>query len=445
MFATKQRFGFTLVETLVGVALLLMFFASVVAIFDVVTKLVGEARIRIVATALATEKMEIVRNMTFQDIGTQGGIPSGVLAQNEIISVNGQDFSVNTTIVYIDDPYDDISPTDPVPTDYKRVRISVSWGGAFPSRVPVAISTDVVPNGIEASEGGGTLFINVINSSGEAVADAQVSIINTTVDPQVNLNISTNNQGRVVLPGAPMCSDCYNITVTKQDYSTDRTYSSQEVANPHQPIATIIEGEITSLTFSIDRSARLTVRTTGSRASNYPAFAGVQFYMQGSKTIGTNEFDQPVYKYDQTLVSGPGGQLVLENMEPDTYEVWIPSGASVDFAGSAPISPFALFPAGNQNLTIVTEAATPHNLLVVVQNTVNQPVSTASAMLTNSLGNIATASAGPSGFGDNGQVLFRNLVPGLHQIQVSQIGYKTASTSAAVSGDTKTQILLEHE
>lgn len=438
----QRQNGFTMVETLVSTALLLMLFAAIATIFDVVTSTIGYSRIKVVATALATEKIETVRNLAYTDIGTLGGIPNGVLPQTETITVNGQDFTVKTTVLYVDDPFDNQAPSDPISTDYKRVRVSITWGGAFPSISPVVLNTTVVPDGLETNEGGGTLILYAINSSGEPVANATARIINDTVDPTINLEILANDEGQVILPGAPECSDCYRIEVTKDGYSQERTYSLTEVANPLRPDATIIEGEITALTFTIDETVTINVESKGPRSSNYPSFAGVGFIMRGSKTIGTDDADEPIYKYQESLVTGAGGRLELVNIEPDIYEIWIPEGASVDFAGSAPISPFKVLPGVDRNLLIVTEPTTPHNLLVVIQDIETKPIGTASATLSRP-GFIATGSAGPVGAADNGQFLFKNLLAGNYTLMASQSGYLSATSSATVNGDSKVYILLE--
>ena len=434
-----------MVETLVSMAVLMIFFASVVLIFQIVTEIVGESRARVVATALASEKIEVVRNLAYNDLGTVGGIPAGPLAQIEQVVSGGQTFQVATSIVYIDDPFDGLAPTDLVNTDYKRIRIAVSWQGAFPSRKPVVLITDVAPNGIETIEGGGTLFVNVINNSGEPVSGANVVIQNDSVIPNIDLQAVSDSNGRVLLPGAPICNECYEINVSKTGFSSDRTYSIGEVANPLKPHPGVIEGEVTSITLSIDQAATLQVLTTGPQQNNYPPFAGIQFKLKGGKTIGTDTGDKPVYKYDRFHFSGPGGLLTITGLEADTYEISIPEPSTVDFAGSSPISPFPLLPGSTRNVIIVTNPASSNNLLVVVQNVAGQPVSTASAELSNYLGQVATRSAGPLGKGNNGQAFFSGISGGAYSLRVTQDGYKEATSSAVVSGDSINYIILEPE
>jgi hypothetical protein len=150
------------------------------------------------------------------------------------------------------------------------------------------------------------------------------------VNPPIDLDTVSGSNGRVVRPGATACVDCYEIGVTKSGYSTDRTYSTAEVANPLKPHATVIEGEVTALTLTIDQTSTLQVLTTGRRENNYPPFSGIQFQLRGSKLIGYDASDQPVYKYDQPISSGPGGVVTVSNLEWDTYEVFIPNPSTVN-------------------------------------------------------------------------------------------------------------------
>ncbi len=440
----RLQSGFTMIEIVVSSITLMLFFAALVVIFENVIDLAGESRVRTVATALGAEKLEEVRNMSYDDVGTQGGIPSGTIPQDEVVNINGQDFNVNTTVVYVDDPFDGEAPDDVIPTDYKRIRIAVSWGGAFASKNPVVMVTDAAPDGLEMAEGGGTLIVYVINASGIPVSGATVSVYNTDVDPDIDLEITTNSSGRVVLPGSPDCIDCYQISVNKTGYSSDRTYSTSEVTNPLKPHATVIEGEVTQLTLAIDGLASMNVNVTGSREANYPPFQGVEFTLRGAKTIGTNALDEPVYKYEQNHVSGFGGIINISNLEWDTYEVFLPSGSSVDLAGSTPISPFSLIPGQNTGFNLVTSASTPNSLLTIVTDISEVPIASGSIELSGS-GYLATKSAGLASQGDFGQAFFSGLNPGVYSLRINIPGYLEATSSANISGDEIEHLYLESE
>ncbi|MBU0570009.1 carboxypeptidase-like regulatory domain-containing protein, partial [Patescibacteria group bacterium] len=311
-------------QMLLGILISLAVFAILIhALFTLVRlsyQFTNFSRARITARHLAQEKIELIRNLPFSEIGTSGGIPSGSLVQQENIQRNGLNYLVKTSIVYIDDPFDNSAPVDLLPTDYKSVRIDVSWEGLAPSRKnPVILVTNVTPEGVETTEGGGTLSIFVFDADAQPISQAEVKVVASSVSPPVDLSLQTADNGRVILPGAPICTDCYEITVTKSGYSSERTYSTAEVANPGNPHQTILEGDLTEISFAIDKVSVIDISSVNNRESDFTPFASVSFQMRGTKTLGTNTEGDPVYKFDQTLTTDVSGQLTLSDVEWGNY------------------------------------------------------------------------------------------------------------------------------
>lgn len=433
--------GFTLVESLVALAILGMFFAALTAIFHVIITNVGQSRVRTVATALAQERLELIRNLSYNDVGTIGGIPTGTLTASEEVLINGAPFTVETSVVYTDDPFDGTAPSDAINTDYKTARVAVSWGGAFPSQQPLILMTHITPKGLESTVGGGTLSILVFDATPQAVTEALVTIDNTSVTPEIHITTTTDAQGRVYLPGAPVCTECYQVSVTKNGFSTDRTYSSQEVANPAKPHANVNEGEITELSFTIDPIATLTVATTGSRESNYPPLSGVQFILTGTKTIGTTVDGDSVYKYQQTHATSFGGLITIADLEPDTYTITLPGNSSVDIAGMTPFSPFVVAAGSSPTVKVVTNAASSSNLLTLVTDSSNTPLATASVLLSQASFE-ASKSTGLTDKGDFGQAFFSNLTNQLYDLRVALPSFQEATASVQINGDTIEKVIL---
>jgi len=438
--------GFTLIEILVTIASLSVFFGALVVVFSSVTNIVGEARMRAVAVALANDKLEEIRNLSYNDVGTVGGIPDGVLNQDETMTVHGQEYQVHTTVVYVDDEFDDQAPTDPIPTDYKRSSVSVAWGGLFASKTPVYLVSDSAPDGLEMNEGGGTLIVEVINASGEPVGGASVSVYSDQVNPVVDIEALSDSEGRLMLPGAPECpGECYEINVTKSGYSSDRTYSSSEVTNPDQSHVNVLEGQVSQVVLKIDLLSSLSFTVTGSRETGYPPFMGVEFILRGAKTIGTDAADKPVYKYTKNIVTSYGGVASVSDIEWDKYTLELPTGSSVDFAGSSPISPFSLLPGQNRAVKMVVAPASVNTMLVVTINISEAPIASASVTLKGPASYIATKSGGLAGAGDVGQVLFSNLVAGNYDLWVKKQGFIEATGSSIVSGDQIKAFVLNEE
>lgn len=254
--------AFTLIEVIVGIAVLLVVMAGIYGAFQMVFMTVGSSRARIDALALANQRIEEIRNLPYNKIGTISGIPTGAIPQTEEVVRNNNVFTLETSIIYIDDPFDGVAPDDTLNTDYKRVRVEVNWQGLLSSR-PVILITDVAPRGIETTVGGGTLMINVFDAQGIKISQASVHIENNDLDPNILINTLTDSNGRVILPGSPESIEGYEIIITKEGYSTDRTYEidPEDNPNPVKPNATVLEGELTKISFAIDKTSTKVINT----------------------------------------------------------------------------------------------------------------------------------------------------------------------------------------
>lgn len=442
LLVVRPRLGFTLVETLVSIGVLGIFFAAIAMILSQVLQNVAESRVRTVALSLGQQKMELIRNLAYSQVGTIGGIPQGVLLPTETVFLNTQEFTVTTSVVYIDDEFDGIAPTDLVNTDYKRARVVITWGGAYPARVPVTFVTNIAPKGVETITGGGTLYIRVFDAAGAPVNNANVFIDNSVVNPQVHLQTFTNINGLVVIPGAPACITCYQVRITKGGYSSDQTYTTTVVANPLQPYATVIEGDVTQLSFAIDRLSTLNLTSYGSSESGYPLLGNVSFNLRGSKIIGYDTSDDPVYKYQFSTTTGGSGTLTVQNLEWDAYVLDF-SNSSHNLAGTNPVLPLAINPASTVNASFVAIPETPVSLLVTVKDAAQVPQATASVELKHdTLPFIATKSAGATGSADFGHVFFNSLSPGSYSLKVTQPGYLEATSSGTFTGTHQQTIIL---
>ncbi|MFH0819773.1 MAG: carboxypeptidase regulatory-like domain-containing protein [bacterium] len=259
----KKNYGFTLIEVLITIFVASLLVLAIFNMFDYALKIIGTNKSRIGAISLANEKMERIRNLPYNSVGTQGGIPSGSIAQTEQIIRNGVTYTVSTQVIYIDDPFDGTVggvPADLLGNDYKRVRINVSWQSYLGSSV--AIISDIAPKGIETNLGGGTLYITVFNANGNPINGANVHIENSAVNPQILIDVLTNAEGHAIFPGAPASIESYKVTVTKTGYSTDQTYDRTiQNPNPTKPHASVFAGQKTDISFAIDLVSSLTIYT----------------------------------------------------------------------------------------------------------------------------------------------------------------------------------------
>jgi hypothetical protein len=250
--------GMTLIDIVIGTALMLLVFLGLAGGFKLSIELVGTARAKTSALAILNERMEEIRALPYEEIGTQGGIPSGAIPQLENVSLNGVLFTIRTLIQYVDAPQDglDLADENAVTADYKLVKIEASWTLRETPRT-FAITTTVSPHGIEQLDDGGTLRVEVFDALANPVQGAQVRIVNTTVNPSIDVTALSNPNGVVSFPGSPAGSD-YEVTVTKTGYSSAQTYDvSVQNPNPNPGHVAVADAETSTVSFAIDRSGVL--------------------------------------------------------------------------------------------------------------------------------------------------------------------------------------------
>ncbi|MHB8710274.1 MAG: type IV pilus modification PilV family protein [Minisyncoccota bacterium] len=258
----RRSHGFGLIDVIVGIALMLVLFLGLFGILRASLLVSSLARAKAGATTIAQVQMEYLRGLSYDNLGTVGGIPAGTVAQDATTTENGINYPTHTFISYVDDPADGTgaSDTNGITTDYKRARVTISYTIAGQTR-SVILVTNFAPPGIESTNGGGTLAINVVNASGAPVNGATVQILNTATVPTVNVTTFTNSAGVVYLPGAATSSE-YQIAVSKTGYSSAQTYARDLTnQNPTPGYLTVAKDQTTTNTFAIDLLSTLSLAT----------------------------------------------------------------------------------------------------------------------------------------------------------------------------------------
>ena len=258
---SEQR-GVTLLDTVIGSALMLIVFAGIASVFQLSVEVVTNNRIRAGAIALGNERMEYLRSLSYPQIGVIGGIPAGNVPQEETVSYNNVSYTRRTMVVYMDDPGDGFGAADQnnIIADYKTIRVEVNWQSRQGERGLTLVGR-VSPFAVETAVPGGILTINVVNDSAAPVSNVQVDIINTGVVPAIDIRTYSNANGSVTFIGAPAASD-YQITVSKTGYSQAQTYPvTVENPNPNPRHLTVANDQTTTASFTIDYVATKTVET----------------------------------------------------------------------------------------------------------------------------------------------------------------------------------------
>ena len=373
---SKNKKGVSLVEVILAVGIFVIISGGLLLIFNIGLKMTRDAKARAGALVVANQKMETVKNLPYDDIGTVGGIPVGDLDPTETVSLNNIDYTANTNIIYIDDDYDDLAPTDLLNIDYKQIRIEVDWVGQI-GQQPITLITNIAPPGLEQEPEGetGTLWIEVYDSEATELANATVSIVNNDLPVPINIITQTNDQGLFILPGAPISIQNYEITITKNDYSTDQTYSVDILNNPNPNPAhlSVGVGEVTTKSFFIDRLCTLNI--TAKEHGTDTVIPSLPFILQGEKTIGYDGEGAPVFKYDEELTTDGSGIVNLTDMEYDIYSFDFNNTATgYDLSGSSEFLPLVLAPNTTMDLTLWFAPHADHTLLLHVKDTSSEPL-----------------------------------------------------------------------
>jgi prepilin-type N-terminal cleavage/methylation domain-containing protein len=141
---SQNKNGFTLIETLVGTAIFVIIAMSVYQAYTVSMAVIRASRVKITATALANEQFEIMRNLPYTDVGTIEGGPTGKIPQIQNLIRDNKEFTINTSIISIDDFFDNKAPTDSSPIDYKLVEIEITCSNCI-NFLPIKMTSYIAP------------------------------------------------------------------------------------------------------------------------------------------------------------------------------------------------------------------------------------------------------------------------------------------------------------
>ena len=268
MTKTKKKNAFTLIEIMISLSVMFLLMFGIYNLINYSLNITSDNKSYVEAISIANQKMEQIRNMPYSNVGTIGGMPNGIIPENEIINKDKK-FTVHTMIQFYDDPYDGTleQETDSIFVDYKIVTIDVSWKNKTNTK-KISIFSKVIPSTEENMTGYGLLKIIVTDSNGSPIQNANVNISNSNLIPNIDATYITNGDGIISIPTLPDFEN-YQIIVSKELYSEDRTYSrSIENPNPTKVNLSVQESKKTEEGFSIDKFGSLTIKTLNETLPN---------------------------------------------------------------------------------------------------------------------------------------------------------------------------------
>lgn len=448
----KNKKGFSLIEVLIVVFIMLVVFTSFYSVSTIGTRYIIESKNRLGAVAFVNEKMEIVRNLKYEDVGIQGGIPNGNIPEEEDVMANGRTFHVRTVVQYIDDSLDglvDDTIPDIIPNDYKVVKIIVSWNDSAGTTQQVSSLSRFVPPGLETSIGGAPLAINVKGSDGSPVKQASVNIVNSAVMPNLNFTLQTDDTGHIMIPAAPASVDGYQITVTKNNHETVSTLDSPSKDHlnvdyiPTYAHFGVLIGALNTKDYIQDKLAKLTVKTVDYQ--NKP-IGNIPFTIVGGKVLGRHVDNSDVFTMNGNgTTDATTGLVEYASINPGNYRIELAPSVQYEFVEFFPTaSPVALVPEGDLVHEIRAVDVDVDGLLAtVLDDETNMPLLDAKISLKDS--------ADADVFSDmpvsvNGIAYYPNsttpLLAGTYTLKVEAVGYATQDISVTINKLTKQEVKL---
>lgn len=437
--------GFTLIEALIFLFLFAIITLVFFQTFAYGTKLIQQSKFRLGAIALGNQKMEIIRSLDYDTIGTVSGVPAGDIVQDEDVQVNNAAYHVHTFIRYVDDPYDGTlggSPNDLVPNDYKYGRVEVSWGG-FTDDEKVQFFSTFAPPGVEQPAGGGILSVNILDSQGNGVSGATVRIVNSSVVPSIDVTTTTDASGNLFLVSAPASVQGYSITFSKGGYFGSATYAPYPTTTfvPVDVHASVVNATINQASFVMDRASTLRLHTVDPFGTDIP---NIDYRIDGGRRLGSAfGTGVPVYDFGQDAATDASGEREYANRSYGSYTWTLDGGVATHaFIGLIPesgagINNIELAPNTNQAVDMVLADKAVNGALITVTNVSDStPVAGASVRLSNTtLGYDETVTATQYGKAYFPKTAAPILAAGTYDLEVSASGFTTATdTVDIVSG-----------
>jgi prepilin-type N-terminal cleavage/methylation domain-containing protein len=433
--------GFSLIETLVGVAVFLTVSLAGYQAFTVLINAVLASEAKIAATEVANERFEIIRNLPYEDVGIFGGLPVGVVQREETILRDNYTFELLYTIRSIDNVFDGTlggTPNDLSPADYKLIDLDIICPNCKVFS-PLKFTTIVAPHSLETASTNGALFVQVFNSNGLPVQGVSVNIVNTNTDPDTIIDETTDNDGWLRIIDAPPGVNAYSISVTKNGYSGDNTYPIGGLAgdNPVNVDPTVVAQQVTQASFSIDQ---LSILNISSFDSSCVAKGNIDYSLTGTKLIGAPN----VLKYDTTnFNTNASGISNILNMEWDTYTLEN-EDPSYDIIGIKPFYNFDLNPNQTLNTEIFTVPKAGNTLFVSIEDTDGNPINNAEVRLERS--SVSFDETKETGIDRicslEGQVYWDTLPSGTYDLTITKTDYEVIQKSITVSDYNHEKITL---
>ncbi len=367
--------GFTLVEVVVGVAILLIVFSGIFSVYRLGMKVVFESKARIIGVSLANQKIEEARNLSYGNVGTfhcpeehleceygdEWAIEdtvAGPIKREQTSILNNVNYTIFTKIDYISNCIDGIGdgtietcpdyeniegycaetpcPEDECDRDYKKIKVTISWG--HPHTGQISLESMISPKIKEQECGGsgGFLVVKIKDSLSQNFTSPQIDVENLFTYQTDNKSPESGECVFILDPGTGI----YKINVSDGEgytsvstYGIGDEYNGRVIAVPFHQHASVIENDFWEESYYIDETSSFLIETF-SRAETENFFDPLDNEDNISEKFQIN-FSGGQAELD--INSGPyynSGYIISETIYPVNLVLW----EDIFFSDSQPLS-----------------------------------------------------------------------------------------------------------
>ncbi|MFA7245061.1 MAG: prepilin-type N-terminal cleavage/methylation domain-containing protein [Candidatus Magasanikbacteria bacterium] len=372
----KNNKAFTLLESVVSIAIFVIFVFGIYGGLQLTYKIIYASRIQILETAILNEQMEIIRNMNFEDVGIVSSTPIGILTRKAYIIRNDVEFEVTRTMRIIDDPADGTleAGTDTSPTDYKLVYLEAICRNCQ-QKEPVSITSYVSSSFPESSEMQGALFVEVRDANNVPMQGVNVHVYSNNPAINIDMEDTTDNDGLLKIYGLDSCYKCYEVNVYKGNNLTATTYAQGDfgVSIPLDEHASISPQEITKVFLQIDQPSSINVETVN---QNCEPVENVDVTVSGGQLLAHTS---DVFSLESSVTSDVNGSHILSNLFWGQYNF---NTTNYNLIGSIPAESLNILSDSSQSIKLVVGNATRSLSILVRDINTQLPISSAKVTLT---------------------------------------------------------------
>jgi hypothetical protein len=314
----RSERAFTLIEVMVAGLVLVVGFIFIAQFFTSAAARILTSDTRSLMQHVATQEIETIRALQYQDVGTVGGNPAGALSSygeapdHHLKVVEERSFLIAREVTYVTDS--SYSPGGPYPANYRRATVKVYLYTGFESDPVVtfggvdfhvsSVAKEVEMSTIVAGGAlGGTLDITVTDLAGHGVPDAQLTITDDVLVPHILINdaaIRTDAFGKIMVPGL--------IPDTGGGYQVRAELSGYNPAELEQTVVVVKGLPFTVVQLIIDRWATMNIHVTDQNGVPLP---DVALSVTGYQSVSP-------WTFSQTVTTDASGTAVLPNIRYST-------------------------------------------------------------------------------------------------------------------------------